>query len=117
MAIAATYRNDSRGCSGLESAIGEARADYQHATTLDPNGAAPRVAMAEMFLFLEDGSNAELYAEQALAADPQNARAHYVLGAVAQLRGNHRDAGDHFVASGRRTPATREPFMLSLIHI
>ncbi len=81
--VAAAYRHFAEGrLAQMERDFEAAIAAYQRAADLDPNGAGPLVALAELRLAAGDFEAAESAAEEAVARDPNAGRAHRLLGAL-----------------------------------
>lgn len=55
---------------------------------------------------------AEGWVRQGLSVEPDNPVGHQLLGAAAQLRGNTREAADHFVTAGKLNPRSRTPMAM-----
>ncbi len=101
--VAAAYRHFAEGrIAQMERDFESAISAYQRAAELDPNGAGPLVALAELRLGAGEYEAAESAASEAVARDPDAGRAHRLLGALHYQRaraGGGREDLERAVAS------------------
>ncbi len=101
---AASRLVDRRFGRSKQRLIEDADRHARTAVELDATHAGAKVARAKVHAMKEDWRSTRLWAERALADDPNHAVVRQLLGIAAQALGDLRGAGDHFVEAARLNP-------------
>jgi superkiller protein 3 len=101
----------------LEKRFAEAEAALQKASALDPQNAASRIDLGDLYLnALQKIPEAEQAYRDALAIDPKHAGARYALGMALMSLGRPNQAKTEFDEAGRLAPDNPLPFY-ALAHL
>jgi Flp pilus assembly protein TadD len=84
--------------------IGEADAHAAEAVRLEPATASGYLMHGKACVARSDAGGAQMWAERALALEPDHPVGHQILGLAAQITGDTRAAADHYVDAGRLNP-------------
>ncbi len=84
--------------------VDEAEHHASEAVRLEPTAAGGYLVHGKACVARSDAVGARLWAERALAVEPDHPVGHQILGLAAQIRGDTRAAADHYLDAGKLNP-------------